>query len=371
MRADIARGVDLVVFGGGDGTVVMGLALIAEACRGAGKPEPAIGILRLGSGNAIADVLGATDDPAADLARLVRGGGAWRALPLVEALGVRAPFVGAGVDAQLLEDHEAIGRVVDRVPGARRLVGAGTRYALSVALRSLPRFATGERAHATVTNRGAPAIELARGGPTGRVVARGEVLWTGACTLVAGATIPFFGFGMRMFAFADARADRFHLRCGDGGLFEIARNTPAAFRGEWHFSDHVRDFLCDRVEIAFDRDTAIEAGGELLRPRASRRARARRTDHARDTPHLRMNYCLTGIEVDAVKRIDHREPLQSQHLQTVASAVPTVLTVVHLVVDAHLRLLRSGRRGNPSGLFRFRLFGNDSNRFRPGWLVRD
>jgi diacylglycerol kinase family enzyme len=46
---DVQRGLDLVVLAGGDGTVVMGLALIAEACRSAGRPEPAIGILRLGS----------------------------------------------------------------------------------------------------------------------------------------------------------------------------------------------------------------------------------------------------------------------------------------------------------------------------------
>ena len=56
---------------------------------------------------------------------------------------------------------------------------------------------------------------------------------------------------------------RFHLRCGDAGLFEIMRSTPAAFRGEY-FSEHVRDFLVDRVAIELDHDTAIEAGGELL-----------------------------------------------------------------------------------------------------------
>src|SRR5262245_5912088 len=195
----------------------MGLALVAEASRGAGRPEPAIGVLRLGSGNAIADAVGAGGDPAGDLARLVRGEGAWRAMPLVEALGVRAPFVGLGVDAQLLEDHQAVGQLIDRVPGVRR-VGGGARYALSVALRSLPRFASGRRTHAVVVNLGAPAIEMARGGPTGREVAAGGELWRGACTLIAGATIPFFGFGLKMFAFAQARRDRFHLRCGDAGL---------------------------------------------------------------------------------------------------------------------------------------------------------
>jgi diacylglycerol kinase family enzyme len=263
IHGEVRRGLDLIVLGGGDGTVVMGLALVAEACRGAGRPEPAIGILRLGSGNAIADAVGAGGDPAGDLARLVRGDGAWRSLPLIEALGVRAPFVGLGVDAQLLEDHQRVGRLIDRVPGGRRLVGGTARYALSVALRSLPRFARGARAHAVVTNLGAPAIEMARTGPTGREVATGGTLWQGACTLIAAATIPFFGFGLKMFAFAGARRDRFHLRCGDAGLLEILRSAPAAFRGEY-FSDHVHDFLCERVAVELDADSPIEAGGELL-----------------------------------------------------------------------------------------------------------
>ncbi|MDB4956730.1 MAG: dgkA [Myxococcales bacterium] len=263
IRAEIRRGVDMIVLGGGDGTVVMGLTLVAEACRGHGRPEPAIGILRLGSGNAIADTVGATDDAAGDLGNLGRGAGTWRRVPMLEVLGVRAPFVGMGVDALLLEDQQAVGRLVDRVPVARRLIGSTTRYALSVALRSLPRFATGTRPHAIVTNLGAPAIEMGRAGPTGREQPAGQQIWTGACTLVAGATIPFFGFGLKMFAFANTRTGKFHLRCGDAGLFEIMRNTPAAFRGEY-FSDHVTDYLCERVAIELDQESAIEAGGELL-----------------------------------------------------------------------------------------------------------
>jgi diacylglycerol kinase family enzyme len=263
VRAEIRRGADLIVLGGGDGTVVMGLTLIGEACRAAGKHEPTIGILRLGSGNAIADTVGASNDVIEDFERIVRGAGTRHRMPLLEVLGVRAPFVGMGVDALLLEDHAAIDRAVDRVPVARRFIGGASRYALAVALRSVPRFATGARPNAVVINRGAPAIEMGRIGPTGRQEPPGTVLWRGACTLVAGATIPFFGFGLKMFAFATTRHDKFHLRCGDAGLFEIMRSTPAAFRGEY-FSDHVTDYLCDKVSIELDRETAIEAGGELL-----------------------------------------------------------------------------------------------------------
>ncbi|MDX2092872.1 MAG: diacylglycerol kinase family protein [Kofleriaceae bacterium] len=263
IRAELAHGLDLVVLGGGDGTIVMGLTLIAEACRGLGRPEPAIGVLRLGSGNAIADTVGASDDAPRDLAALAGGKGTWRKVPMLEVLGVRAPFVGMGVDAQLLEDHEAMGRAIDRVPGVRRMMGGASRYALSVALRSVPRFATEQRAKVTVTNLGSGAIAMGKRGATGTTIQAGQVLWSGACTLVAGATIPYFGFGLKMFAFAGSHPGKFHLRCGDAGLFEILRSTPAAFRGEY-FSDHVTDFLCDRVGIELDRDTAVEAGGELL-----------------------------------------------------------------------------------------------------------
>ena len=263
IRAEIARGVDLVLLGGGDGTFVMGLTLIGEACRGMGRPEPAIGVLRLGSGNAIADTVGASDDPESDLQILARGGGTWTNVPMLDVLGVRAPFVGIGLDAQVLEDQATVGRVVDRVPGGQRFVGGVARYVLSVALRSIPRFATIARPNVVVTNLGSPAIVMKRDGATGETIESGRPIWSGACTLVAGATIPFFGFGLKMFAFASAQSGTFHLRCGEPGLFEILRNVPAAFRGDY-FSDHVADFLCDRVAIELDRATAVEAGGELL-----------------------------------------------------------------------------------------------------------
>ncbi len=271
IRAEVARGVDLIVLGGGDGTVVMGLALIGEACRGAGRPEPAIGVLRLGEANAIADAVGASADPADDLARLARGDGAWRAMRMLHALGFRAPFVGLGEGARWLEDREAIARIADRVPGARWLVprgappflGGAARSALGIARRSVQGLATSSRVHAVISNLGAPAIELARGEPTGRSIATGDVLWKGACTLVAASTTSSFGPGSRPFALAAARGDRFQLRCGDAGRLSLPRGTPAALRAGYP-AGRVRDFLCDRVQIELEEEALVEAGGELI-----------------------------------------------------------------------------------------------------------
>lgn len=271
IRAEVARGVDLIVLGGGDGTVVMGLALIGEACRGAGRPEPAIGVLRLGSANAVADAVGASADPAADLARLARGDGVWRSMPLLRVLGFRAPFAGAGAGAQLLEDREAIARLVDRVPGARWLaprgvlpiVGDAARSALSIAARSVQRLAAGSRVHAVISNLGSPAIELERGAPIGRSIARGEVLWSGACELVAASTIADLDPGARSPAVTGARGDRFHLRCGAAGWPRIRAGAAGGF-GSREPTGRGRSFLCDHVDIQLDAGLAIEAGGELL-----------------------------------------------------------------------------------------------------------
>jgi diacylglycerol kinase family enzyme len=267
IRGIVARGVDVVVFGGGDGTIVMGLTLLAEACRGYRRPEPIVGVLRLGSGNALADALGAESGIGGAIATVARALDvkyAPRSWPLLDVLGVRAPFAGIGLDAQLLADQAALGAVIDRVPLARAVIGTRARYAASVALLSVPRFALRARPHVVVRNVGAPAEAMgADRAPTGRTIGEGEVLWEGACTMVAGATIPCFGFGLQMFPFARARRDRFHLRAADPGMTEIVRSTPAAFRGEY-FSPQVHDFLVEKVALELEVEVAVEAGGELL-----------------------------------------------------------------------------------------------------------
>lgn len=268
VRAEIKRGVDLVVLGGGDGTFVMTLALIAEACRGEARPEPAIGMLKLGSGNALATALGATRDPVDDLAWFARGAARWHTRPMLDVLGMRAPFVGVGLDAQVLEDHARVNRAVDKLPG-HALIGGRARYVMSVALRSIPRFATAARPRVRVINLGAPATAIHGADPKqSHEIATGSTIWEGDCTLVAAGTIPYFGFGLKMFAFAEIRDDRFHLRCGDPRIGEVLRNVPKAFAGTY-FSDRVHDFLCEKIAIEAlvsdeEQGIPLEVGGELI-----------------------------------------------------------------------------------------------------------
>src|SRR5689334_12957417 len=59
-RTIIERSYDGVLFGGGDGTFVQCLADIAGEARRNDLPLPGVGVLRLGTGNALADALGAS-----------------------------------------------------------------------------------------------------------------------------------------------------------------------------------------------------------------------------------------------------------------------------------------------------------------------
>ncbi|MGN6108155.1 MAG: hypothetical protein ACTHU0_23810, partial [Kofleriaceae bacterium] len=157
------------------------------------------------------------------------------------------PFVSLGVAAQAVEGSRAIGRLVDRVPGARRLIGARAERVVSAAVRSLPRRAAGAPRIA-VANAGAPAIALEPRGAE-RVVAAGQPLWAGPSAWITATTL----HSER----AVASPDRFHLRCGDVGLVDRLRGAGPS-----------RDFLCDRVEIAIEPGAQVAVGGELVGPLA-------------------------------------------------------------------------------------------------------
>src|SRR5262249_1499260 len=124
-RTVVERGYDAVLLGGGDGTFVQCLAdLRGEAHRHA-QPLPGVGILRLGTGNALADALGASSPTLDGLAHDFRRARvrSQKSLSLLEVDGKLTPFAGCGLDAQILDDFAKLGRAVDRVSGpwARRI----------------------------------------------------------------------------------------------------------------------------------------------------------------------------------------------------------------------------------------------------------
>src|SRR5262249_44511734 len=99
-RTLVDRGYGTILTGGGDGTFTVVVTAVVNEARRRGAPLPRFGLLRLGTGNSLASVLGASKTGerggrglAADLQRLRSDAGS-RRLRLVGAEGVLSPLCG-------------------------------------------------------------------------------------------------------------------------------------------------------------------------------------------------------------------------------------------------------------------------------------
>lgn len=262
----VSRGYGTVLTGGGDGTFsVMVTKVYAEAER-QGASLPRFGFLKLGTGNALAHVVGASGsgrgELAADIRRLREDAGS-REVGLVEVDGELAPFCGFGVDAVVLQDYESLKRLLGGTP----LEGMGmgpVGYAISSLTRSLPRALVKKPAHCRIINRGEPCSRIGpRGSASGQSIRAGEVLFEGPARLVGAATIPYYGYGLRAFPFAEERSDRMHLRVSNVSVPAFVRHFRGIWRGEFQDPELIADYLVQRVEIRMDPPTPFQMGGDF------------------------------------------------------------------------------------------------------------
>jgi diacylglycerol kinase family enzyme len=275
-RTIVERGYDTVLTGGGDGTFVTMVTLIVKAAKAGGKQAPRFGLLKLGTGNALSWVLGSdqtSTDKAmvADLARLRREGGS-RALRLLQVEGTLTPFAGLGVDAICLEHYGTTKDWLSRSRITRPLATGPSAYVLATITRSLPEFLLRSHPRVRIVNEGAPCLRMGEGDRPTREIARGEVLYDGPSRLVAMSTIPYWGFGARIFPFAEERDDRFSLRVCDVGPVEVAMHIRSIWRGSYRNDQTVHDFLCERIAIHYDEPMPLQVGGDVVGRRTLIRA---------------------------------------------------------------------------------------------------
>jgi diacylglycerol kinase family enzyme len=267
-HAVVDGGYHTVFFGGGDGTF-MGFAdeLLNVAARRRVSRLPHFGVLKLGTGNGLANWVkasgvrsgGIVEDVLRARAGEVPG---YRALQLLSVEGRRAPFASLGVDAQLLNDYVWL---KERVSGSwlSRLLTGSRGYAAAVVLRTLPQalvrpLTTG----CEIRNRGSsPAYRLGANGQRIATIQPGELLYRGPAMLAAASTIPYYGYGVRMFPFAGVEPGTMHIRVGVVQPLAVVANLGKLWRGEW-FPPDVQDFLACSVEVHFDQPVPFQLGGD-------------------------------------------------------------------------------------------------------------
>jgi diacylglycerol kinase family enzyme len=273
-HAVVEQGYHTVFLGGGDGTFV-GFAdeVLNLASRRRVSHLPHFGILKLGTGNGLANWVNASGGRSGSIVEDVRRARAgdvpgYRALELLCVEGRRAPFASLGVDAQLLNDYVWL---KERVSGSwlSRLLTGSRGYAAAVVLRTLPQALVRPlTAQCEIINRGPTAAY--RVGPDGQpleVIAPGELLYKGPAMLTAASTIPYYGYGLRMFPFAGLQPGRMHLRVGVVRPLSVVSNLGRMWRGQW-FPEGVQDFLAAGVDVRFDRPVPFQVAGDAAGPRS-------------------------------------------------------------------------------------------------------
>ncbi len=266
----VVRQYDTVLTGGGDGTFTVMVTEVVREARRRGVTLPRFGLLKLGTGNALAWVVGARDlkggKADADIRRLCQEAGS-RPVRLVEVEGIITPFCGLGADAHVLADYSWVKQHLGATPFKRFSSGL-PGYAIASMTRTLPSLLFAGTTHCRVINAGGEAHRV---GPHGSVVGRpvhaGEILYDGPMRLCALSTIPYYGYGFRMFPYAEDRRDRMQLRISTIKPAEFIYHLKEIWRGEYENPKCIFDFLVERVVLEFEPKAPLQVGGD---PRGER-----------------------------------------------------------------------------------------------------
>jgi len=260
----VESGYPVVLTGGGDGTFVQMVTAITKGARSRNQEPPCFGLLKLGTGNSLAWALGAGTSRKGVIADLARLGhdSAHRDFRLIEVQGLLTPFAGAGFDALGLKHFHEVRSVLRHLPWVGKRATGALSYAISIPTLTIPELALRPRMEVRIVNRGAAERLDLNGQPSGAPIEKGEVIFEGPCIAALVSTIPYWGFGARVFPFADGRpADRFCLRVVATSPLHIAAHMLSAWKGTYR-DENLIDVYAEDVEFEFDRPTAIEIGGD-------------------------------------------------------------------------------------------------------------
>ncbi|MBW1762598.1 MAG: hypothetical protein JRG67_09925 [Deltaproteobacteria bacterium] len=265
----------VVLTGGGDGTFVQMVTAITKAARARNQEPPCFGLLKLGTGNSLAWALGAGTSRKgvfADLARL-RHDSAHRDFRLIEVQDLLTPFAGAGFDALGLKHFHEVRAAVRHLPWVGKRATGAISYAISIPTLTIPELALRPRTQVRIVNRGAAERLDQNGQPSGPPLREGDVIFEGACIAALVSTIPYWGFGVRVFPFAENRpADRFCLRVVATSPLHVAAHMLSVWKGTYR-NENLIDVYAEDVEFEFDQPNAIEIGGDPAGMTTSMRAR--------------------------------------------------------------------------------------------------
>ncbi len=252
--------------GGGDGTAVF--VMNAIHTLGANLPEhllPRIGVLKLGTGNALAKVLKA-HSPIEDIKHVLLG----KTLkPLLISMvqttdNKLAPFAGIGYDGEIMNDFDSIKNIFFKSP-FRKFFTSFLGFSLAGIFKTLPRqFNKKPNKIIIKSNFEAYRIINTPKGDEEIFLPKGQDLYEGFAPFICIGTIPYVGYGFKMFPFASKRPGFMHLRVCEVPLQTCLSNFyPAVWHGYFRHPK-LYDFLVRDVDIISDKALPYQFAGDAM-----------------------------------------------------------------------------------------------------------
>jgi diacylglycerol kinase family enzyme len=263
-RAIARRGYGQVFLGGGDGTLVTTMNLLRAHTAAEGLPMPSVGVLKLGTGNAMALALGALD-PLTDTHHILQKGPAQqRAVDFVETDdGTLTPFAGMGYDGRVLNDYVWLKERAHGSPVTRALAESVGGYLGAMLFRSVPQELGRPAANLRITSKhDAFFMRPTDHGDVEERIPAGTPLFQGSAATVCIGSIPYFGFGFTMFPFAMKKAGHVQLRVVGASIPSILANLyPKVWKGTWRHP-RLLDFHVRDVQVESDHPLPYQVGGD-------------------------------------------------------------------------------------------------------------
>lgn len=271
-RDILDRRFPMVFTGGGDGTVMHFInRMIAHREADPCRVMPDVGILRLGTGNALATMV-SSGSYLVDIRSYAHNSHRDRQiLALAESESRRFPFGGLGWDAELLNDYVRLKTWAAQGPMApvvHNVVG----YFLALASFTVPRrgkqLVSGTTPQVRIQNLGAPAHRLNHKGERIAEIPSGTTLFEGSANCTIFGTCPYYGYGLKVLPFANMDSSRMQLRVATTGLPTIIANLGSIWKGTYD-GEGLVDFLVERIHIEFDREMPYQESGDAMGYRKS------------------------------------------------------------------------------------------------------
>ncbi len=249
--------------GGGDGTLVYFINKMKEIKKKAKikKKLPAVGILRLGTGNAVAIYTNSGKKIADDLDTVLKGG-AYKTdtVDFIKIDDKYFTFGGFGIDALILNDYDMMKKIPNKILrypflGLKGYFFSGLAITLpkSFFLKStiIEIYANDEDVYEASMVEGFKKLK----------VKKGDLIYKGPFTVTAIGTTPFYGYGLKILPFANKKKGYFQMRIMDIPPLLMGYKVLKAWNGIY-ISDDIHDFLFKDVTVKFSKPAPLQIAGE-------------------------------------------------------------------------------------------------------------